>query len=432
MNHPLDLGSPSHPVAIVTPDERVAESAAPPVAPLSPAYRRRTFLAWQNLTHSWRRLGLAVGGIGFAVLLMTMQIGFRNAMLDSTVAAVDAMNADLLVTSDARYMLSVTESFSRRRLEPVQADPDVAAVYLLYIETRNCWLKNPHTQIGHPIRVFAFNPDEPVFRIPALLDQQQRLKEDNAALFDTLSKRDFGPIRRGTQTELTNQPLTVVGTFELGTDFANDGNLVISAATLSKIFRKPARLSRMFRQAAIASAGLSNVDVGLVKLRPRANVAQVKERLQRQLADDVVLMTKQELKQQERRFWQRSTPVGIIFGIGAAMGFLVGIVFCYQILYSDISDHLAEFATLKAIGYRNRFFVKVVLQEALLLSLFGFLPGLAVSGLLYWWLGEATGLLLDLTLPRALLILGLTVSMCAVSAALTVRKVLSTDPAELF
>jgi putative ABC transport system permease protein len=393
---------------------------------------RRTFLAWKNLTHSWRRLALAMCGIGFAVLLMTMQVGFRNAMLDSTAAAIKYMNCDLVMTSAERYMLSVAAPFSRRRLFDLRSDPDVEAIYPLYIEVRASRLQNPQTKVSHPIRVFAFDPHQPVLLIPGVVENQEALLEPDTILFDVKSKSSFGQIDKRAVVALSNRPVQVVGGFVLGTDFANDGNVVTSDATLSKIFRKPARLSRIFRQSGMESAGLGMVDVGLIKLRPNAQPQNVKRRMEQDLPRDVVLMTKEELAEQERRFWQRSTPVGIIFGLGTAMGFLVGIIFCYQILYSDIADHLPEFATLKAMGYSNRYFVGVVLQEALLLAAFGFVPGMAVSGLLYWWLGAVTGLLLNLTVSRALLILMLTIAMCAASGALTVRKVLSADPAELF
>jgi putative ABC transport system permease protein len=70
----------------------------------------------------------------------------------------------------------------------------------------------------------------------------------------------------------------------------------------------------------------------------------------------------------EQRYWQTSTSIGFIFTLGVGMGFIVGTVIVYQILYTDVSDHLAEYATLKAMGYKNIFLEFVVLQEAIILS----------------------------------------------------------------
>lgn len=382
----------------------------------------KTFLAWENLTHSWRRLALAVFGVGFAVLLMTMQVGFRNAMLDSTAAAIAYMNADLIITSASRYTMQVSEQFSRRRLMQAQATPGVAATYPLYIETKLGVLRNPHSGVAYPVRTFAFNPDEPVLLLPEVVAQQAKLKVAGTALFDEKSKSDYGPIATGSRTDLGKEPITVVGLFALGTDFANDGNVVTSDETLRAAYRGPG----------VEDAQLNAVDVGLVRVARGYRPQAVKQRLLETLPDDVKVLTRREFANQEKAFWNSSTPVGFIFGLGTAMGFLVGVIFCYQILYTDIADHLSEFATLKAMGYPNRYFISVVVQEALLLSLFGFVPGVLASAVLYFALGEMTGLLLRLTLLRALLILSLTIVMCIVSAALAVRKVLSADPVELF
>ena len=118
--------------------------------------------------------------------------------------------------------------------------------------------------------------------------------------------------------------------------------------------------------------------------------------------------------------------------LGTSMGFIVGTIICYQILFSDIVDHIREFATLKAMGYRPAFFISVVMQEAILLSLFGFGPGLVAAQLLYSTISPLTGLVMDMAASRIWLVLALTMTMCIISGLLTMTKVLTTDPAELF
>jgi putative ABC transport system permease protein len=114
------------------------------------------------------------------------------------------------------------------------------------------------------------------------------------------------------------------------------------------------------------------------------------------------------------------------------LGFVVGMVICYQILAGDVADHAAEYATLKAIGYPNRYLSGVVLQEALILAAAGFVPGMAVTFGIYLLLAELTGLPLRLTPGRFGLVLGLTVVMCVASGLLALRKVQTVDPAEVF
>ncbi len=61
-------------------------------------------------------------------------------------------------------------------------------------------------------------------------------------------------------------------------------------------------------------------------------------------------------------------PTGVIFGFGVAMGVLVGLVIVYQVLSTDVADHLREYATFKAMGYPHRFFLSIVFEEAAILG----------------------------------------------------------------
>ena len=113
------------------------------------------------------------------------------------------------------------------------------------------------------------------------------------------------------------------------------------------------------------------------------------------------------------------------------MGFAGGVI-VEQIVFADVSEHLAEYARLEAMGYTNRYFVGLVLRQSLYLSILSFLPGLAVSLLLYHMLAQWTGLLMILSFRRAAVVFVLTAVMCVVSGCLAIRKVLAADPAELF
>ena len=162
------------------------------------------------------------------------------------------------------------------------------------------------------------------------------------------------------------------------------------------------------------------------------NANTVAARLRKSLPSDVLVYTKEEFIETETRFWSESTPIAYVFAVGTIMGFIVGVIICYQIIYSGVADYLPEFATLKAMGYSDRFFIQLVLAKSFYLSVFGFVPGLLASFALYHLLSEATGLLLNLTLLQALFVYLLTLAMCSVSGLLAMRKVLAADPAELF
>jgi putative ABC transport system permease protein len=384
--------------------------------------RGRVPLAWKNLTHDPRRLAVAVSGVGFAVLLMFMQTGFRNALFDSTVALVGALNGDLVITNALRYTVSVKETFTRRRLVQALASPGVRSAVPLYIEGRIATWKNVASGRELPIRVLAFDPADQALLFPEVSAAGTALDRPDAVLFDSRSKPEYHPAAGHEEFELSGRKVRIVGTFSLGTDFANDGNLIVSSATYARTFKRPRA----------GDDGLGEVDLGLVRLADGADAEAVQEELSALLPDDVAVFTLSEFADQEIRFWQRSTPVGYVFGFGMALGFLVGVIICYQILYADIDDHMPEYATLKAMGYPTRYFIGLVLKSSLWLSVLGFVPGLAVSWGLYVVVERLTGLLMEMTWPRGLLVLGLTAAMCTFSGCLAMRRLLAADPAELY
>ncbi len=180
------------------------------------------------------------------------------------------------------------------------------------------------------------------------------------------------------------------------------------------------------------SRALNTVDIGLIRLTPGTNVDAMVETLRQNLPADVLIMSQPDFAQRERLYWQEDTNIGFVFLLLTAMAFAVGIILVYQILYTDVADHWTEYATLKAIGYTNAYLLGVVLQAAVILSVLGFLPGLAISFYLYDLTATTTGLLMQLTLPRVLTLWLATIAMCLISGLIAVRKVQATDPAEVF
>src|SRR5690606_33313061 len=177
---------------------------------------------------------------------------------------------------------------------------------------------------------------------------------------------------------------------------------------------------------------LSLVDLGVVQIEPGANAREVKTRLEKLLPNDVAIFTKKEFRERETAFWRDNTPIGYIFWVGAVLGFVVGVIICYQIIYASIASHMAEFATLKAMGYRDGYFMRLVVAESVYLSVLGFIPGLIISSALYWVVADWTGLLMMLTVGRAAQVYAFTIAICIVSGGLAMRKLLSADPADLF
>ncbi len=146
----------------------------------------------------------------------------------------------------------------------------------------------------------------------------------------------------------------------------------------------------------------------------------------------MLVFTKKQFIARERAYWGASTPIGYVFAFGAIVGFIVGAIIVYQILFADVSEHISEYATLKAMGYSNVYLSGVVIQQALILALLGYLPAFAVCLWLYDAAAEATRLPVYMTAARALGVLAATVAMCCLSGLSAMRVVWKADPAEIF
>lgn len=389
-------------------------------------------MAWKNLTHDWRRLTVAICGIAFAVLLMFTQVGFQNALFDSQVKLIDDLQGDIFIISKAKFTLASEKRFPITRLNQARSCPGVHGAYPVYTELTLSVLRrisNGMGNRGYPLRSIGFYLSDPIFRSDEINRQLHRLRPQHTALIDRKSKRSKFPLPfdddfalSQEQLELAGKEIQLVGTFSLGTDFAHDGNLVMSAENFGRYYPQRVRYGDP----------LAVIDIGIVHLEPDADLYDVRDFLEKTLDKDVYVLTREQFRNAEIRFWDDSTPIGPVFLAGKIIGFIVGMVICYQVIYSDIADHMAEFATLKAMGYTARYFTLMIVTEAVLLSLLGYIPGAMVSTALYAWLSQQTGLLMKMSLPGQLFVFATTIAMCIGSGLLAVRKLLSADPANLF
>jgi len=380
---------------------------------------KRVPLAWYNLLHDRTRLGVAIAGVTFAVLLMFMNLGFLGALVSTTTNFYEQFNGDLFLVSPQSLEISTTKAFPQERLYQAAGIEGVQRVMPLYAEYA-LW-KNPETRISRAMFVYGFNPNDPVFLMPELRDPAglQALQQPNTTFIDQRSRPEFGPQTVGLETEADRRQITIVGQYSLGGGFAADGTLIMSDQNFRRYFDpRP----------------LDQVNLGLLLLAPEAHPQRVKAALRQRLPADVNIYTRAEIILQESRYWIQATSIGFIFTLGVIVSFVVGTVIVYQILYTDIHDHLREYATLKAIGYNSQFLFKVVLQEAVMLSLMGYVPGLILAlGIYDLALNATAGTLpMQMTGFRVLFVLTLTVLMCSLSGLISVRKAMTADPAEVF
>lgn len=373
-------------------------------------------LAWRNLVANKQRLLRSAAGIGFAVLLMLMQLGFEQAFFDSALQVIRGLDGDLLIQSVHKYQFATRDPFPNADLDAARKVPGVASARPLYADWFDFFWKNPSDGKVFLVRAFGFRPDEPVFLFADVNASREKLKEPDTVLVDRRARRFLGMDGGASETEINGRKVKIVGGFALGPDFVSDGTVMMSDRTFASLLRG-------------AAAG---VDVGVIKVRSGEDPAVVQQALRNALPARIAVFTKPELIEFERKFQAAVSSAGPIFAMGTIVGFVVGMLISYQVTYTDLADQLPQYATLKAIGYRTGYLLRVVLEQAAFNALAGWIPALLLSLVLYHLIGEVALLPLHMTARIMIISLGLTLGMCLISAAIAVGRVIRADPAEVF
>ena len=378
-------------------------------------------LAWLQLSREKTRLLIVLAGIAFAVILMFLQLGFQSALYDSATRLHQNLQGDLFLVSSRSRSLPYMKPFSWRRLYQVLSVDGIESISPIYVGFKE-W-KNPYKGDFRAIYVYGFEPATSVFKFPEVAQNLDLLKLKENILFDRASRIEYGPIAKEFEqgnpivTELSGKKVNVVGLFTLGPSFGADGNIIMSDLNFLRVFTE---------------RKLGEIDIGLIKLQPHVKAQNILKKLEKTLPKDVKIFVHKGFIEFEKSHWQSSTAIGFIFTLGVGMGFIVGTVIVYQILYTDVSEHLSEYATLKAMGYKNLYLEFVVFQEAIILATLGYIPGFALALGLYDLAKNATSLPIDMTLNRTLLVLILTIWMCTISGLIAVRRLRKADPADIF
>jgi len=283
--------------------------------------------------------------------------------------------------------------------------------------------KNPWNNDRRSINIIGFNPEHDLLDAKGFDETRHLLRGQDVVIFDAASRPEFGPVAEELDpdkklfVEINDRKVQVAGLFHMGTSFGIDGSIMTSVDNWLRLFPNRSR---------------NDIELGLIRLKPGADAEATRDRLRSYLPKDVLVMTKVDFVQREQNYWNAATPIGYIFAFGAIMGFVVGAIIVYQILFADVSEHLNEYATLRALGYPNRFISGIVIQQAVILGVLGFFPGVLAVYFLSAKAAAATHLPLYITQDRAVFVFILTLSMCAISALLAVRKVHRLDPADVF
>lgn len=384
---------------------------------------KRFSLARRQLFFERRRLMAATAGITFAVVLMLIQIGFYYAMIDSATNVHRNLAADIVITPSAFEYFGSEHDFDRSRLIQAMGVPGVRRVLPLYLTIGT--FKNVDSGYTRSIMTLGVDPGHETLALPAVNEQRDRLKLGGHVLFDRKGLAAyFGDVVGKLEREgsfrgvVFDETVSVDGMFDLGTSFVAFGTILMGTQTYFALN---------------SEANPERVNLGLVQIEDGLDPAVMRDRIAARLgASEVQILTRDEFAQNEIDYWNETAAIGFLFVVGAFMGFIVGSVIVYQILYTNVSNHLPEYATLKAIGYRSFYFVRVVLMQSIYLSVIGFIPGALISYALYEMTAMETGYTMALTVDKLGGTLAATIIMCFIAGLLAIRRLKRADPAELF
>ena len=369
-------------------------------------------LARKMMTHRKGRLVMSMMGIAFSVVIIFMEIGFFNGINDSQANLPPLLRADLVMMERGRYSMLESHTFRRIRIQQALAFDEVVEAIPFYEGTGI--IVNNRDRRARAIYILAFPPDQtsPLI-VPGLEQYTEQLRIKGNVVFDRLSRDIYGDIAPGSQIMLNGRSHNVVGSVRIGPNLKIDGYVIMGDITMDE-------------------RTVDKINMGLLRVKPGTDLKALKAKLLAKLPNDIQVMSPEEARSREVAFTIEKTPTGAVFGAGVIIGFLIGVIICYQILFNEIMDQMPQYATMKAMGFSKHFLISLVMKQALFLAISGFMPGLMGGYALYALMQRYTQILMIMTPARSLLIFLLTVFMCAVAGLLAVKKVLNADPAELF
>jgi putative ABC transport system permease protein len=376
----------------------------------------KTLIAWRILSHEKGRSGLAMGGIMVAILLMFLQVGFYYAVPRGGLLFYNVMNFDLMLTSSAYVFEAQSMSFPRRRLFQALAVPEVARAAAVYHGSGR-WL-NSEQGLARDVFVIGYNPEDPVFNVREIAGAADVLRQTDVILVDASSRHEFGKLEQGRRVEIQQRAVTIGGIYHLGSGFVGLGVAITNDLNFSRIFPE--------------QGGISEVNLGLLTLRPGADENTVAIQLRALLPADTQVFTRKEITRHEISHWVTNTSTGIIFGFGVIVAVVVGLVILNQTLSTQITRQLPQYATLKAIGYTDRQLGGIVITIATAMSTVSYVPAVLISILIYWIIRKTTPLPIEMTWARMFTVLLVAWLMSVISALISLRVLRRADPVELF
>ncbi len=391
-------------------------------------------LALSNLLHKPIRTAVAVSGVTFAVVLMFMQLGFLGAVTKTANIIYGALDFDVLLRSPTYVHVTIPGSFPDHRLRQAASAEGVVdtAPFHVGITTWRSAKEDPKTKTHQSwgMMTMGVRLGTQPFQDPELMEKIAFLRSNRAVIIDRKSKPKYGPKvgkafsseDHGVKTEMTNLEVEIVETFELGTGLAANAAVVMNEVGFERVVPLQRREN--------ISLGLIQLEDDLTDNEIEAVADRIRERLKRE--KDVVVLSRKEVLDREKSYWLYDKSIGIIFMMGVAVAFIVGIAIVYQVLATDVANQIGEYATLKAMGYPNSYLASVVVNQATFLAVLGYITGWILSVGLFWVTSSLAKIPIQMDPLTMVVVFIVTLLMCVFSGLLALRKAYAAEPADLF
>ena len=277
----------------------------------------------------------------------------------------DNMRFDLLLVSDHYEYQAQPGVFPLTRARAGCASaPDVAAATPLYFGVAK-W-KGGEGGVWPDLFVIGFDPARP---LPPR-QHQPAIPGAGAARYGA----------RRQQTRARSSARSTTGrVVEIG-NRQGDDRRPIPARHRVYGHRRRDRSARQISSACSRSGASAKSISALIRLKPGVDPVSTPRHSCAKLAAPARRSSPaQSCARRETSYWTTRTSVGLIFGSGLLISIVVGIMVVYQIVSTQVSRQLPQFATLKAIGYGDRALAVTVAAMSLMIVVAGFAPALAAA-----------------------------------------------------
>lgn len=370
-------------------------------------------IARKNLFHDKIRFIITLIGVTFSVVLIFAQVGVYLGFMRNASNIIDHLPADIWVTSKDSPNFDWSQPFPEGNLNKAKGIRGIEWAEKMVFAWAMMKLPNGGTE---QVEMIGFNPNSGIGAPWSMKEGSVKdVKGGKHIIVDESVYKKLGEIRMGDSREIMNKKVKVVG--------ISKG--IKSLTTAPYVFTSYDTAKEL-----ASYIGENHTSFILIKVAGGSDKKDVVRMLKERLPG-VSVYTKEEFSYRTRYYWTVSTGMGMGFLITAFLGFIIGMVIVGQTIYTSTVEHIREFGTLKAIGAKNSFIYRIILEQAVVNAVIGYITGfIAMKFLLKGY--QKTGI--DMVIPEYLMVsvFFLTVLMCVSASVISIRKVTKIDPVMVF